>query len=404
MTSVLLVPSVQGTTPAFLFAFASLPLTMILSPHKVGRVFLYTLLIFGSVMLLSATSQFSLLLVPNLNISTLQLVNNDSVQLILRSSLFTQSLYLVPGVLTFAFVATFYQPTWDRFLFWGASLLALYGLYEFIFFLVTGQNGDFLSNRIFDGGLYTSQGSLFQISNIGTLQVMRLKSLTGEPSMYAFTILPFWIHAIHRRKTVVHLLLLTTLILTTSTTAILGVALYLLLRFGYSKPLRRLISGFADRYLFWFLVLGVAGTIVAWPIVQRVLAEAVVAKLSLINDSGATRSTLFINSIKFYADAPLLNQLFGIGFGYIRSTDFSSTLLVNTGIVGFSLFTLLFARPILSLNNDYVSVGLKIALIIIYSTMMIAVPEFAYLPIWLFLGVAYRTLRQQRFRQQRLSS
>ena len=397
MTSVLLLPSVQGTTPAFLFAFASLPVAMALSPHKVGRVLLYSLFILGSVALLGAASQLSLLLVPRLDISTLQLVNNDNVQLLLRSSLFTQTLYLVPGVLTFAFVATFYRPTWDRFLFWGVSLLALYGLYEFFFFLLTGRNGDFLSNRIFDGGQYVTQGSSFQPYSLGTLALVRLKSLTGEPSMYAFTVLPFWIYAVHRRRTAVHLLLLATLLLTTSTTALLGIALYLLFRLSYHKPLRRLVVGFADKYLFWFLLLGVVGTLAAWPVLQGILTEMVVAKLRFANESGMARSTLFMNSISFYADAPLLNQLFGIGFGYIRSTDFSSTLLVNTGIVGFSLFTLLFARPILFLNNDYVSVGLKIALIIIYITMMIAVSEFAYLPTWLFLGIAYWTLRQQRF-------
>ena len=396
VTSVLVWPTVQGTLPAYLLAVCSAPLALILNPQKSASLQKWLMVMICLFVALTTLSQLSLLAFPGVDLSDLRLVNAYDGQTVFRSSLFTQSLYLLMGMLTFVFVKTFYKPSWNKFLFTGAVALALYGLYEFGYFLVFGHNGDFLSNRVFDTGSTISRGSLFQTLTLSGWHIMRLKSLTGEPSMYAFTILPFWIYAIHQRKTVVQLLLLVTLLLTTSTTAVLGISLYVFLRLFYNKPLRRLVGGFWDKYLFWFLLLAGVGTVAAWPLVQGFVSEMIFAKLSLSNVSGVSRFTYFADSMRFYADAPLLNQLFGIGFGYIRSTDFFSTLLVNTGLVGFLLFTLLFAYPILYLKNDYVSTGLKIALIVIYVTMMVAVSEFSYLSIWLYLGIAYRALGQNR--------
>jgi len=395
ITSVVLFPAIQGTTPAYLLAFSSLPFAILLMQHKAGRTLRYLLFTIGMFLVLNSISQLSLQLAPELDLSSLRLVNDYNGQLLLRSSLFTQSIYLFAGLCTFAFIATFYKNSWDKYLFWGISFLALYGLYEFFYFLLMGQNGDFLSNRIFDTGSSSSQGSLFQTFSFSGIRIMRLKSLTGEPSMYAFTVLPFWIHALHRRKTLVHVLLLITLILTTSTTAILGVAMYLLIRLWYIKPLRSLAKGVLDKYLLFIFLLGVVGTVFIGPLIVGFIDEMIVDKLTLVNSSGASRFQYFTDSLRFFTDAPVLNQFFGIGFGYIRSTDFFSTLLVNMGLVGFGLFTALFAYPIFKLRKTYFSFGIKAILVIIYITLMIAVPEFAYLSIWLYLGIAYKLLRTQ---------
>jgi hypothetical protein len=57
----------------------------------------------------------------------------------------------------------------------------------------------------------------------------RIKSLTGEPSMYAFTVLPFFIMSVHYKKTFLSFLLLITLFLSFSTTAYLGILAYIML-------------------------------------------------------------------------------------------------------------------------------------------------------------------------------
>lgn len=394
ITSVTL-SSFPGSVPGYLFAFVSLPIALLIQPRKAGRLILVALSVLVPLFILAVFAQFNLQFHWQLDLSTLVLVNRDDTRLLLRSSLFTQLLYLLPGVLTFAFVCTFYQPSWNKAIFSGALLLACYGFYEITFYFFTGRNGDFLSNRTFDNGTGPVSGSLFQLMAVGSVVIMRLKSLTGEPSMYAFTILPFWIYAVHQRRTLLHFILLLSLLLTTSTTALLGIGLYLLCRFIFLNLPKRFVSGYADRLVTLFFIVLLFAFIVAFPVIN-VFVQETLRKLSASNVSGVERLGSFQAGLTFFAEAPLLTQFFGLGFGYIRSTDFLTTLLVNTGVVGLLLFAALFAYPLLKLDNSYSAVGLKSALIVIFVTMMTAVPEFAYLSIWLFLGLSYAALRIQK--------
>lgn len=147
----------------------------------------------------------------------------------MRPTMFTQSLYVLAAASTFFFVKHLYSVRWDTYLFTGAVVFAIYGLYECAYFLVFGESGDFLSNRTFEAGKLfggVATGSWFQTFQLGPLTVQRLKSLAGEPSMYAFAILPFWIYALHTKRTFTHVLLFITLLLSTSTTAMLGIFVY----------------------------------------------------------------------------------------------------------------------------------------------------------------------------------
>jgi len=116
-------------------------------------------------------------------------------------------------------------------------------IYEWLYFLVFGESGDFLSNRTYSGGdLFgdVHTGSWFHTIHLGPLTVQRLKSLAGEPSMYAFAILPFWIYALHTHRTFTHVLLFMTLLLT-STTALLGIFVYFFVRLCYYGPTGRIV-------------------------------------------------------------------------------------------------------------------------------------------------------------------
>jgi hypothetical protein len=401
ITSVVISPAVPGSVPAYLFAFASLPFALLVCPKKAGRLLLATGMVLIPFIILSALAQFNLQFYWRLDLGELVLVNLDDQTLLLRPSLFTQTLYLLPGILTFAFVQTFYQPTWNKFIFLGAFLLACYGFYEVGYYLITRQNGDFLSNRVFDNGTGEASGSLFQLISIGGYVIMRLKSLTGEPSMYAFSILPYWIYAVHQRKTLLHLTLLVSLLLTTATTALFGIGIYLVCRFFFLRLSKRFVSGYADKLLTSFLVTLLLGLVLAFPVISSFVQETL-AKLSASSVSGVERLGSFQGSLNFFAAAPLGVQLFGVGFGYIRSTDFFTTLLVNTGVLGLALFSFLFFYPIFKLPKTYEAVGLKSALIVIFITMMVAVPEFAYSSIWLFLGLSYHTLRQEQIKREQV--
>jgi hypothetical protein len=395
ITSLLIFPSIQGTTLAYLLAFSSLPFAVLFFPGRAGRLVKWLAIFLAIFVSLNILSQFSLQSFPQLDISGLRLVNPYDGQLLLRTSLFTQSLYLLAGVLTFLFVATFYRPSWDRYIFLGAALLAVYGLYEFFYYMAFGQNGDFLSNRIFEAGDRSHRGSLFQTLTVPGTRIMRFKSLTGEPSMYAFTILPFWIYAIHRRKGMLQALLLLTLLLTFTTTAVFGIGVYLVARLWMLDAIRWPLKRRVDRFLLVFGIVSLLGVALFWPVVVDFVQEMIIAKLTLDTVSGVQRFQFFWTSLKFFLAAPLPTQLFGIGFGYIRSTDFLTTLVVNNGVVGFLLFSSVFLYPVLRLDNSYRSIGLKAALLVIYATMMIAVSEFAYLSIWLFLGLAYNELKRR---------
>lgn len=391
MTSILLLPSVQGTTPAYLFALAILfpAISMFVLPREKIFPFYYRLatlllvfLILNSFAQLSLAFSNILYLPPELPlVDTLE--SDQSV--LARKTMFTQSLYLLACISTFVYVRTFYSKTWDKYFLLGATLLGSYGVYEWIYFLAFGESGDFLSNRDFDAGDPFSErhpGSAFQTLQLGPVTLQRLKSLTGEPSMYAFTVLPFCIYALHTDRTFTHLFLLITLLMSTSTTAVLGIVVYLLVRCWY--------YGLVDR-LAWII----------WPIIMLVVALGlsgnawiVDAYSQIVGDklessSGRNRWDVFLTTLNFFLSGLLFTQLFGIGFGYVRSTDFLSTILVNLGVVGFILTTCSFFYPVWKLGNTEKEIGIKATLIVIFATMMISVPDYMNSPIWLFLGIAY---------------
>jgi hypothetical protein len=396
MTSFLLVPSIQGTTPAYILALLAIPLaTLIKSLGRKKYIKDIFLIILGFV-LLNTISQLGLIFsLPNFG--NLTLIDPEDDTLIFRSSMFTQSIYLLASISTFCFVKSFYRKSWNKFVFLGALLLAAYGIYEFLYFLIFRSNGDFISNRTFQSGNFLISGSSFQVMTLSFLTIMRLKSLTGEPSMYAFTILPFWIFAIHENRSFTHIILLITLILSTSTTAIIGIMTYVITQMFYLKTYY-----FNSKKTFVFcFVLSITFMIVANNIEFCINAfnQLFVNKLTVSDTSGTVRYGSFEANISFFCSSSIINQLFGIGFGYIRSMDMFSTLLVNNGIVGLLIFTLLFFYPIFKLKNTDKNIGLKSAIIVIYITMMISVPEYSYLIIWLFLGIAYNQLSYQNKQQ-----
>lgn len=393
ITSFLLIPSIQGTTPAYILALLAIPLVTLIKSIGRKKYIKDISIIISLFVLLNTISQFGLIFsIPNFG--NLTLIDADDDTLILRGSMFTQSIYFLASVSTFCFVKSFYRNRYNKFIFLGSLLLALYGIYEFFYFLMFNNNGDFISNRSFQSGNFLVSGSSFQILALGFLRIMRLKSLTGEPSMYAFTILPFWIFAIHENKSFTQIILLITLVLSTSTTAIIGIMTYVITQIFYLKTYyfnRKKILSFCFVFSIIFILIT---TNIDFCI--NAFNQLFVNKVTANDTSGIVRRGSFEANISFFCSASIINQLFGIGFGYIRSMDLFSTLLVNNGIIGVAIFTSLFFYPIIKLKNTDKNIGLKSAIIVIYVTMMISVPEYSYLIIWLFLGIAYNQINFQK--------
>lgn len=383
--SVLVVPFVQGTTAGNLFALALLfpPIALLVMSFDGARNFYRTLLwIVVIFVAFTAIAQLSLASLGLRSLWRLHLIDPLDKTVVLRTTLFTQSLYLLAAVTTLVFVRWFYRRQWDRWLLAGAILLALYGIYEVCFFAVAHRPGDFLSNRMFGGGYHP--GSWFQTIALGPILMQRLKSLTGEPAMYAFTILPFWIYALHTGRMKTHWLLLLSLLLTASTTALLGIALYLVMRVAWFQKIDR------------FTLLAAAGLLTVaglWAMDVKFVVDAVdkvlIRKFSLESVSGMARFTIFQHDIGNFLDAPLTVQLFGVGWGYTYGSTMFGTLLINAGVIGLCLATAAFLYPIFRLGNDVREQGLKAAVLVILVTLMAAVPEYGYQSTWLFLGIAY---------------
>jgi len=399
ITSVVLLPSMQGTTPGYLFALAAIspPVSLLVIPKEKILPLYYELALASFVFVaLTALAQlslaFSTITYFPLSLRLVDSLDTDN-RILMRKTMFTQSLYLLAGASTFFFVKHLYCEKWDKYFFVGATVLGLYGVYECVYFFATGHSGDFLSNRIFESGQLfgeTHTGSWFQTIQLGPLRLPRLKSLTGEPSMYAFTILPFWIYALHTKRTAVQGFLLITLVMSIATTAILGICTYLLIRLKY--------YGLVDRFVFvvggvliFLLAMGLFGNEHILNAYTQIIEDKVTAK----SDSGAGRLAGFLTSWEYFLALPLANQLFGLGYGYIRSTDFLSTSLVNLGIIGFLLITFIFIYPAIKLGRTEREVGIKASLMVIFVTMMVSTPSLSFLSIWLFLGIAYNEIKKR---------
>jgi len=388
--SVVVLP-VKGATLGYIFALLS-PIIVVFFGKKNNRISYIRLFVFCVIfyLIITCLSQLGNIIfeITHYNLS---LVDYTDTRLYFRKTLFTQSLYLLAGFLTFLFLKNFYKYNWDKHIFIGAVFLAFYGIYEIIYFIIFGERGDFLSNRMVGSGEFTRLDGLFQIISIEGINIMRLKSLTGEPSMYSFTILPFCIYAFHTNSYKIAYFLFATLLLSTSTTAILGITLYFL-----AIP----IFGHVTKTWLYRMFIIITIIIIMILIFNKEMMDfyqtQILSKLTLQHVSGAGRFSSFIKHLTYYYQLNFWHQLVGIGFGTIRSTDLISTLLVNTGIIGFLTFTFAFFYPVFRLKNNHRNNGIKISLIVIYITAMISVPEFGYLSVWIFLGIAYHQLNYER--------
>ena len=144
ISSVLLVPSIQGTTPSNLLALACLlPLLHARFVHSTKPEFYRRLawLLFA-LGLSIALSQLALLL-STVSPGDVLRVPLASLQPghYLRTSLITQSMYMATSFIVLSFFWTYYVPSWDRWLFAGAIGLACYGFFEVAWSAATGMSG-----------------------------------------------------------------------------------------------------------------------------------------------------------------------------------------------------------------------------------------------------------------------
>lgn len=390
--SVLLTP-VQGTTPSTIL----LLLSMAVLVSGDTRYLKLLLFVAGAVLFYSLFMALSLsaYLIDMPDLSRLTMIRDIYVYGWVRQSNVTQGFYLlVPALFTFV-VYMYYQEAFLKYAYFGILLLAFYGFYEFTFFAIYHTNGDFLSNRNFGNLSAASEGagegdfatgSLLQMSNLFGPNYMRLKSLVGEPSMYALTVTPFVVYAFARHWWLIFAVLMLSLVLGSSSTAILGLAAgigYYLFRTHQSAFL----------YVLAIIVIVMLLYFTSTDVQDR-LDTLLFSKLD--SGSGSDRIASFVNHASAAFDGNAVRTLFGLGFGTVRSTDMLSNLLANVGIIGLLGYLALFLMPCLLLRRIGDTDAIVAAILSILVMEMIAVSEYAYLPPWFMVALGYARVRQQR--------
>src|SRR5258707_11178834 len=240
VTSFLVIRSAQGTIPAYVLAFISVGFVIFGRdsgrPSLQRRRYISLAVAMGAIwLLLLCGSQLGHLVSDRHDFGDMFLNNPSDTRVVLRSVMFTQTLYLAACLCIALFFRFFFRAEWMRYVLWGGWFLAIYGIYEWLFFLIFQQPGDFLANRTYGEELHTASWS--QTIQMGPLNLLRIKSTFGEPSFFSAAVIPYLFLALGYKKKWLCAALFFCTVFSTSTSAFIGLAFALIV---YSLAQRKL--------------------------------------------------------------------------------------------------------------------------------------------------------------------
>jgi hypothetical protein len=387
ITSFVVVPAVPGSIIAYLLAFGSLGFVFSKIGHgEVSGPMLGYIKIFGISLgiwlILLCGSQIGDLLNPQLDIQGMYTVSDETTN-VLRSSLFTQSLYLLACVFIALYFRYFLPEAWLKYVYWGAWLLVIYGLYDWTYYLVFHESGDFIANRKF--GESDHPGSWSQGLDVGGLSLLRLKSCLGEPSFLSAVVIPYLFMAIEGKRKYLAILLFISAILSTSTTVYFGLSVAIFIQALWSEK-----SRMTSLAILALVILTVVAMALVLPDTYRFLFED---KLSGDTTSGQDRLKNFEDYEILFSNFGPINWIFGVGFGYLYFSLLWS-ITANTGLLGISTFLYAFLKPAYLLPRENRSEWLKISMVAFVVVVAITLTELFIPTTWMILGLAYRRLDQ----------
>jgi hypothetical protein len=391
VTSFLLVPHVQGTTPAFIMAFLSFGLFLgrlkADGLTKTNRQYLSFLVIAAFLWLvLLVGSQIGHIIDDRKNFDGAFLINEEDQKIVFRSALFTQSLYFAACLLIFLYFRLYFRDEWMRYVFLGAYLMAAYGLYEWTYYLIFHKTGDFVANRMYGD----HPGSWSQTMDFGGLSLLRIKSFYGEPSFYSSAIILYLMLAINCNRAWLITLLAFNGLFSTSTTLYIGLTACLLFHTIIS-PNARLVGLLC-------LLLMISGMIVMDCWYPDTFNGLFGDKISGEGADGQGRVESVLNTEELFSSFSLMNWIFGIGFG-VSYNGVSASILANTGIIGFIIYCFAFFKPTLCLPRHGVYGAYKNCVFGLFLVFSLALSELFLPTTWMFLGLAYNKLDEhQRWR------
>jgi hypothetical protein len=390
MTSFLLIPSLQGSIPAYVLGFVSILFVLMIRRDgqpsiQRSRYFKLAFLMAGIWVLLLVGSQFGHLLSNRQDFGDIYMVDTEDVKVLLRKALFTQTLYLVACLSIALFFRFFFREEWMRYVLWGGWFLAIYGIYEWLFFLIFKQTGDFLVNRTYGEGMQSASWS--QIIQVGPFSLLRIKSMFGEPSFFSAGVIPYLFLALAYKRKWLTAALLFCVVFSTSSSAYLALPFALLLHSLFQRKLNASVITI-------ILMFAAALTLLyfAYP---ETFDSMFTSKFSGDNDSGHIRQQAAETLHETAQTFTFMNRLFGIGFGYLYSGVFN-TVLVNCGWIGLLVYCYAFLKPVVLLRADHQSLALKVGIATLFFLFYIAVSELFLPTTWMFLGLAYWRLDRQR--------
>lgn len=384
ITTIILIPNIKMTVVSVIFSCMS-PFIIVSFFKEIRKKYIIDIMKFYYVYcIFILISQLSNIFLP-ITLDSLQLIpsNEESNITIFRYTMFSQTLYVFPGILTFYCAKYFYNEKWDKWIIYSGLFFVLYALYKWCYFLFMGEDGDFLTNKMYDeDGDIVGTTKLYQGLTIAGLTMQRVQGLTDEPSMYAFTILPYFIFALQKKANVFIILLIgISLLLSTSTTAYLGLIVYIGILLLFNKVKKKYII---------FSLLGVVFVYIIFKdYIDDVIKIMLLEKLlnSQDNASGLERSLTMYNSFFYWCNLDVIHMLFGIGIGYIRSFDFFTSLLVNVGLLGLVVFSYFILKDIKLKKCSWNDVNNNAIILCLYICLMISVPEIWFPSFWLFIGI-----------------
>jgi hypothetical protein len=388
VTSFLLIPSVQGTLPAYMLAFASAFFVMLSredghSSIQRTHYLKIALLMAGIWLLLLCGSQLGHLVSNRHDFGDTFLIDSEDTTVVLRKGLFTQSLYLAACLCIALFFRFFFRAEWMRYVLWGGWFLAIYGIYEWLFFLIFHHPGDFIVNRKY--GEHT--GSWSQVIQVGSFSLLRIKSTFGEPSWFSAGVIPYIFLALQYNRKWLSAALLFCIVFSTSSSAFAAFPFALLLHSLFQRKLSVSIA------IIILLFAAVFATL--YFVFPETYDGMFTAKMSGGNASGHDRHESFAALQETAQTFTFMNRLFGIGFGYYYGGVYYS-VPVNTGWIGMILYCYAFLKPVIFLRPDHEGLAFKVGIATLFFLFKISVSELFLPTTWMFLGLAYWRLDQQR--------
>ena len=165
--------------------------------------------------------------------------------------------------------------------------------------------------------------------------------------------------------------------------------------FPFALSLQSLFRRKISASIIVFVLLFVTAFTTLYFVYPETYNQMFTAKMSGENDSGQVRQDAGAAMKETMATLGPVNRIFGIGFGYYYGGVFYS-VLVNTGLIGLLIYFYAFLKPVFCLRAEEGNIALKVGLGTLLFLFWVSVSELFLPTTWMFLGLAYWRLDQQK--------